>query len=518
MAKVVDPDYAASIMQKNNLNPLEPYPGAAKPWQVQCVICGTFGSPTFAHINARGGGCKFCGKKRSADSKRVNPDAAVALMRLKGFEPLETFRAGKSPWKCIHITCGSLVSPQYTNVAGGQGGCKYCGKLQSANKRRLDATEVTAEIIKLGFIPLQEYPGSKKKWACKCVLCGSKFLTTLEQVRGGAHPLCIHCNRKQMGIKRRTSNEVAVTLMKQVGLSPLETFPGASKLWKCKCNLCHSETNFRVISARLRIAKDHSNPYQGCEECVFARIGKERLLDQAEAERRLGALNMKIIGTYLGTHEPVKAVCGECGAENEVQLGKAFYRGRACNHCSLRGRAAASRTPEATAIARMLKAGFRPLVPYVNYNAPWKSTHLACGNEVSPSLGAIKNGGGCPSCAKYGFDMTSPAVLYVLYNHKYQAVKVGITGINTNRIQRLYKQHGWTIVKWFRFKTGREARDLERVILNWWRTDLNLSFGIEAASAGKLGGWTETVPSSDMSPENVVKFARSVMGSFDGES
>ena len=518
MAKKVNPMEATQVMRNHNLEPLQDYPGASKPWLVRCTICGTHSTPTYAHVNSRGGGCRECGKKRSADAKRISPKSAIEFMQSQGFEPLEPFRAGKSPWKCVHLICGSVVSPQYTNVVGGQGGCKYCGKLESSRKRRLDADKVTAEVISLGYIPLEEFPGTKTSWKFQCVDCGDQFVTTLDSARSRAHPSCGKCSKARAGQKRRLPTEEAAKSMSKIGLIPLEDFPGVHKSWKCKCEICGQETFFRLTSARLRIAKDSKNPHQGCEECVFVQIGKERMLDQAEAEHRLSKLNMKILGTYLGTFEPVKAVCLKCGSENEVRLGKASNRGRACKSCSLIDRVNASKTPESEAIQRMLKAGFKPLVPYVNYNSPWMSIHLECGNEASPSLGSIKGGGGCPSCAKYGFDMTSKAVLYVLFNHKLQAVKVGITGVNTSRIQRLYKQHGWTIVKWFKFETGREARDIERVVLNWWRQDLHLPYGVTSLDAGRLGGWTETAPASQISPEQTVKYVRGVLGKFLAES
>ena len=513
MPRKVDPIAAADLMKANGLEPLESYPGAAKPWKSKCIVCGFLSSATYAHVKSRGGGCLMCGRKKTADAKRIDPKIAIDFMRSKGYEPLEQFVGGKISWRCIHLICGSEVTPQYTNVAGGQGGCNYCGKLESARKRRLDEDEAAREIIDLGFIPLTTYPGTKNKWDCACTTCESTFQTTLETARSGSKPLCRQCNLKRMGVNRRLDTLTASKVMKAVGLSTIGRFPGVHKSWKCVCDLCGNETDLRLTSARLRIAKNQHEPAQGCEKCVFSKLGQDRLLDQAEAESRLYELNMKPIGTYVGTFEPVKAICLVCGTVNEVQLGKAYSRKRACSVCSLKSRVDASKKPEQEAIVEMISAGFRPLDPYQNYNSPWRSIHIDCGNEVSPSLGAIKRQSGCSFCAKYGFDSASPAVLYVLHNNNLQATKVGITGTQTNRIDQLYKRHAWIPVKRFTFETGLEARRIERVVLNWWRQDIGAPIGVLREQAGALGGWTETAPSSLISAESTVYFIQDLLKS-----
>jgi hypothetical protein len=63
MRSRVNEKYAQSVMLKNFLRPLEIYPGAGKKWKVKCIKCGTLGSPTFAHVQSRGGGCKNCGNQ-----------------------------------------------------------------------------------------------------------------------------------------------------------------------------------------------------------------------------------------------------------------------------------------------------------------------------------------------------------------------------------------------------------------------------------------------------------------------
>jgi hypothetical protein len=49
------------IMLNAQLEPLEPYVNAQRPWKCKCLKCGKIVSPRFGGISAGIGGCKFCG-------------------------------------------------------------------------------------------------------------------------------------------------------------------------------------------------------------------------------------------------------------------------------------------------------------------------------------------------------------------------------------------------------------------------------------------------------------------------
>ncbi len=507
MGSPVDPATAVNVMLENNLEPLVEYPGAGKPWKVKCKVCNLVGTPTYAHVKNRGGGCRDCGRVRTANAKRIHPEVAAEMVRSKGYEPIEPFLEGKAPWRLIHLACGSMVTPNYTNIAGGQGGCISCGKIESAKKRRLDSNLCMEEIIGLGFRPLEEFRGVKSRWKCSCASCEKDFTTSLENARKGAHPLCPSCNRSRMGKKRRVPNEIARRDVEIAGLTPIGDYPGLHKPWNVRCNLCQKNTEIRLISIRIRIAKNSSNPAQGCETCVFASLGKSRMFDQLHVEKRLSELGMRATGIYFGALEPISALCLTCGTENQVLTGHAFSRGNACSKCSIKRRSDSARKPQEQAISEMLHAGFKPLEPYSNVNSGWRAIHLECGKEVSPSLGHVKRGqGGCSHCAHYGFDSTSPAVFYILSNKKLNAIKVGITGKTTTRLDRFNKLHGWVTEKTYDFPIGHQARTIEKIVLSWWRIDLGAPIALGPADSGALGGWTETASLEKVSVESTLMF------------
>jgi hypothetical protein len=66
------------------------------------------------------------------------------------------------------------------------------------------------------------------------------------------------------------------------------------------------------------------------------------------------------------------------------------------------------------AIAIMRRAGLKPLELYVNSKKPWKSKHLKCGRIVSPTYNAIQRGqGGCIFCAGLAVDPKEAKKLFI---------------------------------------------------------------------------------------------------------
>ena len=56
-ASRLDPGVVAAKMRERGLEPLEPYPGAAVPWPVRCMVCGDESRPKWSKVQNRGDGC-----------------------------------------------------------------------------------------------------------------------------------------------------------------------------------------------------------------------------------------------------------------------------------------------------------------------------------------------------------------------------------------------------------------------------------------------------------------------------
>jgi len=118
---------------------------------------------------------------------------------------------------------------------------------------------------------------------------------------------------------------------------------------------------------------------------------------------------------------------------------------------------------------------------------------MECGNEVAPWYRSVKNGSGCKFCVPYGFDLKLPAIVYLLKSPDFQALKVGVTSIDSaDRVKR-HVANGWVKVETWDVATGEDAVRVEQSILGWWRNDLGAPEVCTAADMPQ-GGWTETAP------------------------
>jgi len=177
--RAVDPKDAVEAMKKRGLKTLEPFPGAVTPWRVQCLTCKKkFKAPFHSLSNVSR--CKFC--------SNVAVEETELLARLKELKlkPLEKYQTAKTPWKCKCLVCGHIVQPLWTHIKSGRGHCAYC------SQKRVDIPLALKSMKTFGLKPLVDFPGSSKRWKCKCLVCGlvvSPRWSDLQQGQGG----CSNC-------------------------------------------------------------------------------------------------------------------------------------------------------------------------------------------------------------------------------------------------------------------------------------------------------------------------------------
>ncbi|MEY4693338.1 MAG: hypothetical protein RL437_618 [Actinomycetota bacterium] len=117
----VDAEEASIAMRSHGANPLEPYPGARSRWSCECLKCGRKISPDYSSvINMGQNPCGYCA------GKRVDPKSAFIIMTSAGLTPLEDYVRADKPWRCVCNKCEKVVTPTYTSIRLGQGGCRYC--------------------------------------------------------------------------------------------------------------------------------------------------------------------------------------------------------------------------------------------------------------------------------------------------------------------------------------------------------------------------------------------------------
>jgi hypothetical protein len=69
------------------------------------------------------------------------------------------------------------VTPRYSGIVQGKGGCKYCAG------RAVDADEAVADMLRAGLEPLQPYVRSLDPWPSRCTACGREVSPTYAAVK-----------------------------------------------------------------------------------------------------------------------------------------------------------------------------------------------------------------------------------------------------------------------------------------------------------------------------------------------
>lgn len=295
---------AFNTMRAIGLEPLDPYPGALKPWRCRCVTCGREVAPRYANAQQGLTSCAFCA------GNRVEPDEAVEVMRAAGVEPLEPYPGTGVGWRCRCLTCGRDVAPDYHSIASGQGACKYCAGYGVVPEEAVEVMRAA------GVEPLEPYPGSARPWRCRCLTCGKEVSPRIGGVKKG-QGACKYC-----AANAPIDSERAASDMRAAGFQPLEPYPGSDRPWRCRCLVCSKQ-----------VSPTFSNVRSG-SRCAYC---KRRRVEPDEAADLMRAHDLDPLEQYPGGHTPWRCRCLRCGREVMPRYHHVRTRGTICRYCGKRG-------------------------------------------------------------------------------------------------------------------------------------------------------------------------------------
>jgi len=225
------------------LEPLEPYLSVMTPWRSQCRRCGRVVSPLLNNIRNGQGACEYC------SGKRVDAEAAAALMRAASLEPLVAYPGRHAPWPCRCLRCGQTVSPSYGAVKAG-GGCRHC------NDTAIKPDAAAAAMRNAQLEPLEPYPRSRAGWRCRCLKCNrivSPWYSTIQRGSGG----CRWC--RNSGFK--AADDAVVYLITHPGFGAVKigiTDSSGSRLkkhttrgWQVLCTIAVPGERAMLIEAEI---------------------------------------------------------------------------------------------------------------------------------------------------------------------------------------------------------------------------------------------------------------------------
>lgn len=474
---------ASVLMLENGFQPLEKYPGNQTKWRCKCTTCGQEILVLRNTVATNGTGCKHCWDSRRGQTLRVSEADAVAVMQLAGLKPIEPYKRSGDPWGCIHLACGREVSPSYNSVQQGGGGCEQCGYIKTAAAIRHDA-EFAADIMRgAGLEPLENYLGSKFKWRCLHLECGKEVLATLGGIRQRESG-CLKCGVRKRGKASRVDAEVAREFMIVNGLIPQEPYELSNRPWKCIHNDCGS-TVFPTYSSIQAGQK-------GCRRCADKQTALRFSLSPEYAIEQALSRGYEPLEEYPGSMNPWRCIHIQCGREVMATLNSLTSGKGCCMDCGAASRAEKNRFTAEEAEPIMRQFGLEPLEPFPGYMEKWRCLHTACGREVNPTFGYVKNRrSGCKFCATGGLDYTGQGIVYLLQRQDFFSAKVGITTpySRTDRIAA-HVREGWSLVQSWTTDTAFRAEDIEENVLSWWREVLEAPISMRREDM--KSGWTET--------------------------
>ncbi len=355
--------------------PLSKYPGAVKPWKMQCGGCGKTISPKYNSLQQGRWGCGFCGHKKAGAKKReLGSKKAIALLKEAGLKPLVPYPGNNVPWKSRCTKCDSLVQPRLGGIQSGQGGCVKCGIVKSAKTRMYTPSEAKRIAQKKKLQPLEPYRGSQKKWKCKCLNCGKTSSPEFAAIRDGKYG-CLWCAKKIVD-----PGEARKKMLK-AKLEPLVAYPGSDVGWLCRCMKCKREVSPAYGSIR--------SGQGGCRWCA----DQGATIDPVVAVAKLLALGIQPLEPFKTSHAKWKSQCLRCQNKIQPSYHDINQGSGGCKFCS----------PNFVNLKKIMevmkKAGLEPLEKYSNSKNPWKVKHDKCGRTFKVVYANLRGGSSCRYCA-----------------------------------------------------------------------------------------------------------------------
>lgn len=464
----IDPQTAADNMLAAGYKPLEPFTKSHDKWKCLHISCRQIVYPSYHGISQGQGGCFSCGRKVTADKRRLSDAKTIEIMLDAKLQPLEPYRDVNTPWKSKCLECGKTVSPTLTNIRNGQNGCGFC----SGNF--VDVNTALNEMKLANLLPLVEYTKSHDKWKSKCLLCERVVFPTYNSIQQG-NGGCKYCSKKFVEAQE------AKELMLNNGLSPLESFYKANYKWRCRCLICG-----KIVTPTYSSIKIGNG---GCKYCAGLVIEPEAAI------ALMTSVNLRPLVPFKNGKTKWKCKCLVCSkivyqSFNSMQQGKG-----PCGYC------AGKVVDVEEAINIMQSAGLKPLDLYAKALDRWRCECQNCGKIVYPTYSAIKKGqGGCRFCAQIGIDYTGPGFIYLMTHQHLQSHKVGIGGSRRSRNRDRVTEHqkfGWSLYSRKDFETADDAFQVEQKVLDWLRREKKLAIFMSVLEMPQ-GGYTETIDAAEI--------------------
>jgi hypothetical protein len=474
IAQSRDPESALQVMLAAGFKPDDSYPGANTPWPGVCLTCGTRSQPSYSTVSSGHNPCRKCAMVESgAKVRERDADKARAEMLLVGFEPSGPYPGSHGRWPGTCLRCGHVGTASIHSIRRGQGACKPCGTLRTADMQRTPEKAARELMILHDFRPQVPFVNSRTPWEGICLNCGTVSSPTHSSVASGNGP-CWTCSRVKSGAKRRNDALKTREVMLEAGFSPFDEYRGASTPWHGVCLRCGNKSSPTYSS----VARG-GNP---CRKCSSLSGGLKRRLDPNAAHDLMIKANFQPSVPFPGSVSPWPGVCLVCGMSGSPRY-KHVSRGiGACLYC------AGTKPDSVILVGKAMAADFLPDSPYPGARKPWSGVCLKCENAISPMMSNIDKGrGACRFCGTGGFDASIPGWFYLITDG--QVVKGGITNVPEKRLHKHLTQGLDRVLHLVEFSSGRDALAMEGLWMEYLAS--RRAFAVEKVRLPD--GYTEAV-------------------------
>ena len=460
-ARMLTEKEALARLRKLKLKALEIYPGTAKPWKCECLRCGSIVRPRLNYLARSIYGCAVCA------GSVVDTKAARDLMKKAKLIPQVKFPGSDNPWLSICQKCKREVSPRYSSIKAGQGGCIWCvGK-------KVDPLIAIQAMKSKGLQPLEPFVSASARWNCQCLRC-SRSITTTYKLASTSAGGCKYCAPNFVNLARIKE------VMSKAGLVPQEKYPGSKSPWKVQHTKCGRV--FVVEYANIRKASS-------CRYCAGVAV------IPAEAVKVMEALGIKPLTPYPGAKKPWKCKCIVCKRTIYPIYSSSASRNSGCIYCT------GHKVDSKDAKKLMITAGLIPLEPFPGAAKKWKCRCQTCKRVVTPRYTSVQGRqGGCRFCADWGIDYGAPGFLYLMTHEELSSHKIGIGNSERSRGRSRitqHEKHNWKLYRQLDFDVTDDAFQIEQKVLSWLRDVKGLGVFLSEFEMPQ-GGYSETVDASEI--------------------
>lgn len=231
-------------------------------------------------------------------------------------------------------------------------------------------------------------------------------------------------------MNRKThAQHVAEIAAKNPNVEVLGEIISVNKKVPCRCKVCHYE--WSPLPTNLKKG-------QGCPRCAgVVKTSKERV-DKIHKVNP----NVEILEEIINAHTPVLCRCMICGNEWKAAASN-LERGKGCPCCAGKQQSKRQTLSEADQIAaiKAVNPTIKILGKIERDSKPVLCKCLVCNHEWKVRPHNIKQGAGCPRCAKYGFKRHDTGKLYVMVDDLDvpTMMKIGVSVDEDERSKRVLR-------------------------------------------------------------------------------